>query len=59
MAFDVREDRSLEGLRAGFLQFIETVFASEPLSLRLSFGVAEDPSLLAMAEGTKAGQYPP
>jgi hypothetical protein len=56
---DVREDRDLAGLRAGFLQFVDSVFANEPLSRALSLGVAEDPALLALAAPAKAGQYPP
>jgi hypothetical protein len=58
---NVREDRSLAGLKAGFIQFAETVFAAEqtPLYECLALGTAEDPELLALAAAAKAGQYPP
>jgi hypothetical protein len=56
---DVREDRSVEGLRAGFIQFTQTVFADEPLYRHLSLEIAEDEALLGLAAGAKAGQYPP
>lgn len=56
---DVRTDRSLAGLKATFMQFADTVFASEPLSRRLSLEVAESPALLALAAAAQAGQYPP
>lgn len=58
---NVREDRSMAGLRAGFIQFAETVFAEgyAPLYERLSRDVAEDADLLALASEAKAGQYPP
>jgi hypothetical protein len=57
---NVREERGMAGLKAGFIQFAETVFAGEqaPLYERLSRGVAEDDDLLSLAAETKVGQYP-
>ena len=57
---NVVQDRSMAGLRAGFVQFANTVFAEDtPLCRALSLGVAESADLLDLAAKTRVGQYPP
>jgi hypothetical protein len=56
---NVVEERSNAGVRAGFLQFAETVFSDTPVCRALSLGVAENEELLSLAAKTQVGQYPP